>query len=337
MKAPLLLLAASLALPVCHASAADGIFVAVGYGGRRMASRDGQTWEHVQQWADKGADDSNNLMGLAFGKGKFVCVGGGGFSRETQGGHILVSTDGVAWREVHKEPFRVNPVVFGGSRFVAGGPNRTLLWSEDGEKWEHGAQVPADGFPGWAMWFRNGAYGNGTFVFMGEGGAKKEFYWCITSRDGVAADFRRDLPQLRVLAFGAGLFVAVGNGVIVTSRDGREWAKQERSADEKLGWILWTGREFLTGDGRQTHASNDGLTWQPHALKPQGTPVWTDGTRFIGTSWPGKMSYSPDGQTWRPAGQPEPAMGVNKVIFAVPGTNAETPNGAAGKTLPARK
>ena len=96
MKTPLIFLAASLSFPVCHALGDDGIFVAVGYGGRRMASRDGQTWEHIQQWADKGADDLNNLMGLAFGKGKFVCVGGGGFSRETQGGHILVSTDGIA-------------------------------------------------------------------------------------------------------------------------------------------------------------------------------------------------------------------------------------------------
>ena len=72
-------------------------------------------------------------------------------------------------------PFRVNPVIFGSNRFVAGGPDRTLWWSTDGEKWEKGAQVPADGFPSWAMWFRNGAFGNGTFVFMGEGGAKKDF------------------------------------------------------------------------------------------------------------------------------------------------------------------
>jgi hypothetical protein len=69
---------------------ADGIYVAVGYGGRRMTSRDGQTWENVTQWADKGADDWNNLIGLAYGKGKFVCVGGGGWSRDTQAGHILV-------------------------------------------------------------------------------------------------------------------------------------------------------------------------------------------------------------------------------------------------------
>ena len=306
-------------LPTISLFAVDGLFVAVGYGGRRMTSRDGQTWENVQQWADKGADDANNLMGLAFGNGKFICVGGGGFSRDAQAGHILVSNDGKDWREVFKAPNRVNPVVFGGGRFVVGGPERTLLWSADGEKWQRGAQIATEGFPGWAMWFRNGAYGNGTFVFMGEGGAKKDFYWCVTSKDGAAAEFRRDLPPLRALAFGAGVFVAVGNGVIVTSRDGLGWTKQERAADEKLDWLLWTGADFLCGGGKQSYVSKDGLTWRPNALKPPGRPVWTDGKRFIATAWPGKMSYSADGQTWKPAGQPEPPMGVNKVVFGIPG------------------
>lgn len=308
-------LASVLILPAAHSE--DGIFVAVGYGGRRMSSRDGVKWENVQQWAEKGGDDSNNLMSLTFGNGRFVAVGGGGFAKDGQAGHILVSTDGMQWREVRKEAFRVNPVVFGGGRFVAGGPERQLLWSGDGETWEHGAQVAAEGFPGWAMWFRHGAYGNGTFVFMGEGGAKKDFYWCIASADGSKADFRRDLPQLRALAFGAGLFVAVGDGVIVTSRDGRAWTKQERPG-EKFDWLLWTGTGFLCGAGRQTLASKDGLAWTPSPLKPQGKPLWTDGTRFITSSWPGKMSFSPDGKTWVSAGQPEPPMGVNKVISAVP-------------------
>ncbi len=34
-----------------------GIFVAAGYGGRRMSSRDGIHWENVQQWAEMGDGD----------------------------------------------------------------------------------------------------------------------------------------------------------------------------------------------------------------------------------------------------------------------------------------
>src|SRR5436305_12472051 len=103
MKLPLLTTALC-ALTTLSTFAADGLYVAVGYGGRRMTSTDGKTWENVQQWADKGADDSNNLMSVAFGKGKFVCVGGGGWTRDTQAGHILLSTDGKEWRAVAKYP-----------------------------------------------------------------------------------------------------------------------------------------------------------------------------------------------------------------------------------------
>ena len=34
----------------CFVVAEDGIFVAVGGGGRVMTSRDGQTWENAQEW-----------------------------------------------------------------------------------------------------------------------------------------------------------------------------------------------------------------------------------------------------------------------------------------------
>lgn len=295
------------------ASCAD-LWVAVGYGGRRMVSTDGKTWEITAEWAEKGGDDSNNLMSAAYGLGKFVVVGGGGFSKDKQGGHILTSTDGRNWTEVHKAPFRINPVVFGAKRFVAGGPDRTLLWSTDGEKWEKGAQIAADGFPGWAMWFRHGAFGNGTFVMMGEGGAKKEFFWCIASPDGQTSSFRRDLPQLKALAFGAGVFVTVGENVIMHSKDGKDWTRQEAAPQEKLEWIHWTGSGFLCG-GKQTYASADGLNWNPLALKLQGRPLWTDGTRFITSQWPGKMSFSPDGTQWF-KGNELPPNGINKVVAA---------------------
>ena len=314
-----LLLAACLLL-AAPSPAADGgeQWVAVGYGGRRMVSTDGINWEITAEWAVDGKDDSNNLMGLARGRGKYVAVGGGGWSRDTQAGHILVSEDGRDWREVRQAPFRVNPVVFGegageGGRFVAGGPDRTLLYSDDGESWTPGATVPADDFPGWAMWFRHGAHGAGTFVFMGEAGKKKELYWCLATKDGTAARFRTDLPQLKGLAFGAGRFVAVGPGAIAASTDGWDWTVQERPASDKFSWIVWTGDEFLIGGGPQSYTSADGLTWTPHPLKPRGKLLWSDGERFISTGWPGKMFYSSDGRRWQQS-PPLTPNGINKVV-----------------------
>ena len=143
----------------------------------------------------------------------------------------------------------------------------------------------------------------------------EEFYWCIASKDGADVSFRKDLPQLRALAFGNGVFVAVGEGVIVTSRDGKEWAKQERAADEKLDWLVWTGKEFLCGGGKTTLASADGKSWQAREFKPQGKPMWTDGTRFITSNGPGKMAFSPDGKTWQQS-PPLTPNGINKVVRA---------------------
>ena len=182
-------------------AAEEGVFVAVGYGGRRMVSKDGKTWEITAEWAVNGADDSNNLMSIAHGNGRFVAVGGGGWTRETQAGHILVSTDGKTWKETLKLANRVNPVIFGNGLFVTSGPpDKTLYSSADGETWQAGAKVP---FEGWALWFRQGAYGNGTFVMMGECMPKKEKYWVVASPDGkTISHFSTDLPHLRSLAFG---------------------------------------------------------------------------------------------------------------------------------------
>jgi hypothetical protein len=316
MKIPLLLSLFAASFAPC-VIAADGVFVAVGYGGRRMTSADGQKWENVQQWAEKGEDDSNNLMGLAYGKGKFVCVGGGGWTRETQAGHILVSTDGKEWREVAKYPFRVNPVLFLGDRFVAGGPAKQLLWSQDGEKWSEGetAQLPAE-IPGWAFWFRGAAAGNGVYAFMGNAGKDQKIWWCLTSRDGQKIenlDFAA--KGRRGLAFGAGKFVAVETDGIFTSADAKTWQAVAAIPQDELGGIVWTGKEFLLSGKAGTYTSADGIAWKPFGKKAPGSIVYAGDRGYIATGWPGKMSFSSDGQTWKSTGQAEPGLAVNKVVF----------------------
>jgi hypothetical protein len=294
----------------------QGVYVAVGYGGRRMMSRDGLSWEHVQQWAEKGGDDSNNLMSVAFGKGKFVCVGGGGFGKDNQAGHILVSADGQTWREVKKYPFRVNPVLFDGQRFIAGGPSRQLLWSEDGETWNEGQNVdlPKD-IPSWAFWFRGGRSGGGVSLFYGNANKDQKTNWCLTTRDGKTIDhFAADMPSMRGSAFGNGLFVLATAQGLRTSADGKVWAKPDNTPDEELRWVVWTGKSFIAG-GKTMLTSSDGKTWTDAGKAPGHTVVWADEKVMIGTGWPGNMYASTDGgKTWKKTGQPMPAMGVNHVV-----------------------
>ena len=324
MKTPRLLLP-FLTLIALPAFAAEPVYVAVGYGGRRMTSKDGQTWENVQQWADKGADDSNNLMGLAYGLGKFVCVGGGGWTRETQAGHILVSTDGKDWKEVAKYPFRVNPVLFFGDRFVAGGPTKQLLYSTDGEKWNEGETIkmPAE-FPSYALWFRSGAAGNGVFAFMGNANKDQKTWWCLTTRDGAKIEsLSFTAPGSKGLAFGAGKFVAVNPDGLFTSPDAKTWQQVNGAPADEYKGIVWSGKQFILGGKNNTYASADGIAWKPFGSKPPGNIVLADEHGYIATGWPGKMFFSPDGQTWKPTGQPQPEMGVNKVVRS--GSDSKAP------------
>jgi hypothetical protein len=314
----------SLVLFAAACSAAD-LMVGVGYGGRRVISTDGKKWDISAEWIEKGADDSYNLMGITWGQGKFVAVGGGGWTKDTQAGHILTSTDGREWKEVHKEPFRVNPVVFGDGLFIAGGPERTLLLSRDGDLWEKGAQAAADGFPGWALWFRHGAFGNGVFVFMGECGAKKEYYWCMSSRSGRTVAFRRDLPQLTGLAFGAGNFIAVGKGVMVRSKDGLEWTKVDAMpaapdpSKSPSPWIAWTGQGFICGEGKTTLTSADGNQWKTANYSIPCRISYADAKAgcYLGSSWGGNLWSSHDGRTWE-----KTALGGNAInmIAVKPGS-----------------
>ena len=171
------------------------VFVAVGYGGRRMISLDGIKWEITAEWKENGGDDANNLMSIAFARDKFVVVGG------FVPGRILVSSDGRKWREVESPRFRVNPVLFGNDRFVAGGPDKTLLWSKDAETWKKGAIIDAKE----ASHFRFGAFGNGLLVFMGNAGGNSPITWVATTKDGEKLEHVDvNLPQFFNMAFGKG-------------------------------------------------------------------------------------------------------------------------------------
>jgi len=303
---------------VCFAG--DGIYVGVGYGGRRMSSVDGKKWENVEQWSDKGADDSNNLMSIAYGKGRFVAVGGGGWSKETQAGHILLSNDGKDWRKTGDYPNRVNPVVFGAGQFVAGGPAKQLLSSLDGEKWVEGDRivVPPE-IPNYAVWFRNGAAGNGVFVFMGNAGKDQKKWWCLASNDGRSIkSISWEAPGSRGLAFGAGVFVAVNPDGIARSKDGEQWNFVESVPSDEFKGVIWTGQEFVLSGKTATYASVDGVSWRVFGKVSPGNLLYGDMRGFVATGWPGRMFSSADGQSWQQGEQPQPALGLNKVVFGMP-------------------
>ena len=75
------------------------------------------------------------------------------------------------------------------------------------------------------------------------------------------------------------------------------------------------GGFVLAGDSKKVFATNDGLNWQASEMSAKGNIVWSDGTRFIGSNWPGKMTFSKDGKTWENANEMT-ANGINRVVKA---------------------
>jgi hypothetical protein len=272
---------------------AKGLFVAVGYGGRRLCSHDGKTWENDVEWAANGGDDNNCLFSVAFAKGKFVAVGGGAGV-----GHILVTRDGKDWQEVLKAKNRVVPVIFGNNRFVVG-QGRNFLISEDGVKWQEGGKLD---FPG-GLWFRRAAFGNGVFVFCGDCDGKPQPNprngWRATTADGVTIEaFVSDLPNTRSVAFGAGRFVLVGEkSYRGTSTDGKEWTSAP-DPDEDFRWVVWTGKQFVL-NGKAAWTSPDGLKWVKVGPALPAEPLAHGPGGFTGASWKTNLWLSPDGLTWK--------------------------------------
>ena len=315
-------LALTLAPTLLAAKAAPmpkGVYVAVGYGGRRLRSTDGVTWEIAAEWAVNGGDNRDNLISVAFGNGTFVAVGGGVTDKNGPGGRILTSPDGAKWTEHAGPKFRVHPVLFGDGRFVAGGPSYTLLHSTDGTTWTPGGKIAERA----ATHFRMGAFGNGRFMFAGNGRSKdKEIHWAVASKDGTVIDSERsDLPPVRAMAFGAGRFVAVGpDGLRISSADGDTWEHEAREPKLTLDHVMWTGAEFFATGGGKGFASADGKTW---AARPKPVPcgvLYADAARgvWIGTSWPGQMWSSADGRAWTRGAKLTP-NGINAVAYGVPG------------------
>jgi hypothetical protein len=250
-----------------------------------------------------------------------IVGGGGGWTKATQAGHILTSADGVAWKSVSKQPFRVSPVLATERGFV-GSMGKTLLASKDGETWTEGSKVelPADKkIPNFC--FRKGAAGNGIALLIGDGGEGRKLTWSVITKDGSTIDsFNRDLPHCKGIAFGAGLFVLSGNDGLHVAKDGVTWEKITLPGpDETLRSVVWDGQRFVLSGAKRLFASNDGKTWQVIGKAPPGWIAAAGPPGMIALNWGSKgLSYSADGKDWKPVTQPEPARQMESVTF-VPG------------------
>lgn len=286
-------------LIAASAAADSGLFVAVGYGGRRITSHDGVTWENDQRWSDVAADDDNVLLNIAFGAGKFVAVGGG-----AKIGHILLTPDGREWRELPQLKGRVATIVFGNDRFIAA-HDAELLHSRDGEVFTPGGKLDWKG----RVHARRSACGDTEAGFrtvvIGDVDLwqkRKRVSWRGVAGDGTRWESAAlDTPPAHDIACGSGHFVVVGpGGLIESSHDGENWQRHETSGAGDFSRIVWTGARFLVSGGRVAWSSPDGLAWKPEPAAIPCSIAWArDGWLGIGFSWGGNLFSSFDLRAWQ--------------------------------------
>jgi photosystem II stability/assembly factor-like uncharacterized protein len=172
-------------------------------------------------------------------------------------------------------PQNMNALAFGGTRYVAVGDAGAILAGD----FAYGSASPNLGVASWMQPqglptnftenLRSVTF-NGTFVALGENGS------VLTSADGVnwvvnvpITAAGAPVTGMNGIAFGPGIFVAVGNGgqLFTSNNLAASWVKGNSNTTEDLtSVVLLNGGLFATGTKGTLLVSPDGgTTWNPQA------------------------------------------------------------------------
>lgn len=179
------------------------------------------------------------LWSLAGGAGRLVAVG--------EGGLVLESLDGRAWRPVGTGLAEgLRGVAFGEGRFVAVGGEHALLGLGEGA-WRPVRVGPEAGL--WGV-----VHGPHGFVAAGTRGL-----W--HSRDGSVWELVAQ-GEYSALASGEGWYLAGGSGGQgLVSQDGRSWRRI--TLPKETSCLARAGGRFFAGTLERVYASQDGRSWTP--------------------------------------------------------------------------
>ncbi len=269
------------------------LFTGVGYSGTRITSANGRDWS-----AAVTGREGEIYRTVAFGNGLCVVAGSYGGSNL-----FAVSKDGATWKSLEKDAGYsryIRGLLFAkGQFFGLGGDGGTVGASRPFETHSADGAVWTDyhEFDGKHL-LRRAAFGNGTFVAVGDRGRR------ALSTDGIVW---KDLPDVKAIdtlaevAFGNGVFVGVGlNGLRQRTLDGLTWTDRLLGEEgEHLNSILWTGDHFVAVGAGATYLSPDGRMWKrlPNHNAPL-TAAYGAGV-FVGTQWKGRLLFSSDAVEWK--------------------------------------
>ena len=264
-------------------------------------------WRVIPQTANRG-----QLNGVAYGNGNFVAVGQNddtGYNTVPYN-TIIASPDGVNWTNAYVANITVlNGVTYGGGFFVAVGRAGKRFVSTDGTNWTEigfGSEVITT--------FLAVTYGKGTFVAIGRGGN------IFRSSDGTnwtMVDSGVDLLDLTGVAYGNGLFVAVGDIAYATSRDpnptllgkavllystdGQNWTRGDSGVYSRLNGVTYGNGTFVaSGDIGTIITSTNGTNWSVANSNSRADlqSIAFGGGNFVAAGDGGQLLTSADGLNW---------------------------------------
>jgi hypothetical protein len=244
---------------------------------------------------------SDLTINLDRARPRFVTV----YNRES-----LVSSDGVTWTRYlspHQLSVSSYSMIYANGLFLSvGGFQSGVAISQDGVSWTQTYRSPNTG-PQFDS--RSVAYGNGTFVVVGQTTTGSGISTYATSTNGITWTNRTTITSRawNSIAYGNGLFVAVSGGYIATSSDGITWSESTRSGE-------WQNVSFLNNLFLAVASNNiiitspDGITWTERSTPVSArwkSSTYGDGKFVVVPSGDNFSTFStniaitsPDGITW---------------------------------------
>jgi hypothetical protein len=260
------------------------VLVVVGYGQRRLSTRDGTTWNLLEK-TPNGGDDNDLFRGVTFANGRFVAVGGSSVSL------TMVSTDGATWTMGGTGNAWLGGAANIGARFVAAGGNGLRVYSDDGAlTWSAGA--------GYQSVHYRSVVGNGaTVVAVGHTTDGTNQGIIASTTDGASWTERRHTgAAFGSVAYGNGTFVAAGDtGLVVTSADGVSW--NESTLGSGTGTVIFDGTRFVLSRGGSIWTSTRGGSWTAVTTSGQEVGAAFNGAYFS-FGWPLSVNRSTNFTTW---------------------------------------
>ena len=251
---------------------------------------------------------------------------------------------------------RVNNSV-GDFKALAASPNKVIAVGTDYTMFKGPVATSSDGITWTATQLGSnqqafaGIWDGSQFLLAGTEysyGVEPGWLGCVfTSPTAIADTWTRRIfsgPQLNGIAFGNGVYVAVGNiGTIRRSTDGVTWTEVSSGTRNPLSSVAYGGGKFVAvgysplGSGDPTVlTSTDGTTWT-NTSSGSGLAAWQDfrhlqwaGDRFLASGWYSKLRNSTDSgatfTTSRTTTEEMPGLAYgNGMWFAAGATQGNSP------------